>query len=130
MVAHVLMVEVSTAYLIRRLRVQQDPSKLNDLGRVLGYIDAVLVTCGGYMDDYVAVEVIWRGLRSSSHGSQGGDNRGSRGNERERREGPTSEDKKSAGEAVDDGPLARRRKKDTPRMEEGKKSRRRSGEGG
>lgn len=45
------------------LRVEQDPTKLNDFGRVLGHVDTMLITGGGYMDNYVAVDVATLGLR-------------------------------------------------------------------
>lgn len=47
----------NSPYLVTSLRIQQDPSKLNDLGRVLCHIDAVFVAGGSYVYDDVTVEV-------------------------------------------------------------------------
>lgn len=57
----------ANAHLFQRLCVKQDPAQLNNLGRVLRDIDAVLVTGGRNVDDHVAVDVERRGLQSG-HG--------------------------------------------------------------
>lgn len=44
-------------YLIAVLCIQQNPAKLDDLSRVLGDIDSVLVTGGGYMNNDISVQV-------------------------------------------------------------------------
>jgi hypothetical protein len=68
---------VDEPYLFTRLGVEQDPTKLNHLSRVLCNVDAVFVTRGSHMDDYIAVNVVRDGLRrrlllrlllGSSHG--------------------------------------------------------------
>lgn len=53
-----------SSHLVAVLGVEQDPSKLDDLGRVLGNVDAVLVAGSCNMDDDVAVEVAALGLGS------------------------------------------------------------------
>lgn len=60
------------AYLITIFGVKQNPSQLNDLGRVFGYVNAVFVACRGDVDDNVAVQ-----LRNG--GWNGGHVRGARG---------------------------------------------------
>lgn len=59
------------AHLIQCVGVQQDPAKLNDLGRVLGHIDTMLVAGGGDVDDDVAVDLEGRVLLSSHDGGWG-----------------------------------------------------------
>ena len=54
------------AHLLAGLRVQQDPSQLNDLGGVLGHIHAMLVTRRSYVNDDVAVQITSLG-RIGSH---------------------------------------------------------------
>lgn len=45
------------AHLFERLCVKQDPSKLNNLGRVLGDVHAVLIASGCDVDHDIAVDV-------------------------------------------------------------------------
>ena len=49
--------EYPRAYLLERLRVKENPSKLNHLGRVFRHVNAMLVARGSYVDDDVAVDV-------------------------------------------------------------------------
>lgn len=44
-------------HLLERVCVEQDPTKLNHLGRVLCHINAVLVTGGRNMDHDIAIDV-------------------------------------------------------------------------
>lgn len=44
-------------YLVTALGVEQDPSQLDDFGRVLGDIDPMLVTGGGDVNDDISIEV-------------------------------------------------------------------------
>lgn len=44
-------------HLLERICVEQNPSKLNNLGRVLGDVDAVLIARRGHMDHDIAVDV-------------------------------------------------------------------------
>lgn len=44
-------------HLLERVGVKENPSKLNDLSGILGYVDTVLVTRRGHMDHDVAVDV-------------------------------------------------------------------------
>lgn len=53
-------------HLLTGLGIQQDPSQLDHFGRVLGDVDAVLVTCRRDVDDDVAVQ-LRRGGRSGCH---------------------------------------------------------------
>ncbi len=55
------------AHLVESVRIQQDPAKLNNLGGVLGHIDAVFIASGGDVDDDVAVD-LEGGALLSSHG--------------------------------------------------------------
>lgn len=50
------------------LCIQQDPSQLNDLGGVLGNVDAMLVTRRSYVNDNVAVQIAPL-RRIGSHGA-------------------------------------------------------------
>lgn len=43
--------------LFEGLGIEQDPSELDYLGRVLCNIDTVLVTGGGHMDHHVAIDI-------------------------------------------------------------------------
>jgi hypothetical protein len=54
-------------HLITRLCVQQYPANLDDLCRILGHVDAMLIARCSYMDDDVAVEVCVGGLRVRCH---------------------------------------------------------------
>lgn len=80
---------VGSAHLIQSICIQQYPAELDDLGRVLGHVDAVLVARRGDVDDDVPVDLEGRVLLSS-HGCAIGRRRargGRRGEERgERRE--------------------------------------------
>ena len=62
---------VGLAHLFARLCVKENPAELDDLCRVFGYVDAVLIAGRGYVDDDVSVEIGglggWGGLRG--HGS-------------------------------------------------------------
>lgn len=49
-------------YLFKRLRVKENPSKLNHLGRVLRHVNAMLVARGSYVDDDVTIDVELGGL--------------------------------------------------------------------
>ena len=49
-------------YLLKRLRVKENPSKLNHLGRVLRHVNAMLVARGSYVDDDVTIDVELGGL--------------------------------------------------------------------
>ncbi len=74
------------AYLVQRVCVQQDPTKLNNLGGVLGHVHAVLVAGSGDVDDDIAVD-LEGGVLLGSHscGRKGGRREGER--EEEEREG-------------------------------------------
>jgi hypothetical protein len=48
---------ISLPYLFERLGIKLNPTQLNDLGRVFGNINTVLIACGSYMDDDVSVKV-------------------------------------------------------------------------
>lgn len=48
---------MALSYLLAGLCVEQNPTQLNDLGRVLGHVHAVLVAGGRDVDDDVAVEL-------------------------------------------------------------------------
>ena len=50
------------AHLIQCIGIQQYPAQLNDLSRVLGHVDAVLVTGSGDVDDNVSVDLEGRAL--------------------------------------------------------------------
>lgn len=50
------------AHLIQCIGIQQYPTQLNDLSRVLGHVDAVLVTGSGDVDDNVSVDLEGRAL--------------------------------------------------------------------
>ena len=50
--------------------VEEDPTKLNQLGRVLCNVDSMLVAGGRNVDDDVAVDLERRGL-GGSHGDGG-----------------------------------------------------------
>lgn len=56
-----------SSHLVAVLGVEQNPPELDNLGRVLGHVDAVLVAGSCNMDDDVAVEIAALGLRSSHH---------------------------------------------------------------
>lgn len=44
-------------YLLAALGVQQNPSELDDLGRVLGHVHSVFITRRGNMYDHVTVQL-------------------------------------------------------------------------
>lgn len=46
-------------YLVERLGIEQDPAKLDDLGRVLGHVDAMLVARSRNMDNDVSIDMGW-----------------------------------------------------------------------
>lgn len=50
------------AYLVERLGIEQDPAKLDDLGRVLGHVDTMLVARSRNMDNDVSIDMGWRRL--------------------------------------------------------------------
>jgi hypothetical protein len=50
-------------YLFTRLGVEQDPSKLDNLSRILCNIYAMFIACGSHMDDHIAVNVVRDCLR-------------------------------------------------------------------
>ncbi len=56
-------------YLFARLGIKENPTKLNDLGGVLGNIDAVLITRCGYVYHHITFEVrrLGRGGGLGSH---------------------------------------------------------------
>lgn len=56
-------------HLLAGLCVEQDPTQLDDLGRVLGHVHAVLVAGGRDVDDDVAVE-LRRGSLNGGHGER------------------------------------------------------------
>lgn len=57
--------ESTSAYLLAVLGIQENPSELNDLGRVLGNVYAVLIAGGCNVDDDISVEVPLLGSRQS-----------------------------------------------------------------
>jgi len=59
-------------YLITRLCIQEDPTKLDDLGRVLGHIYAMLITSRSDVNNNVPIEIRWcrRGSRHFPEASQ------------------------------------------------------------
>lgn len=74
-----------SAYLVAGLGIEQDPAEFNDLGGVLGDIDAMFVAGRGDVDDDVAVQ-LGDGGRDGGHVSlcpgevargRGGERRGS-----------------------------------------------------
>lgn len=67
-------------YLITALCIKQDPSKLDNLGRILGHVDAVLITGGGDVDNDIAVEIpllAGAGRRHQTDGGCKGERKGS-----------------------------------------------------
>lgn len=58
-----------SAHLVKSLCVHQDPADLDNLGRVLGDIYAVLVAGGSDVDDHIAVNV-QGSRREGGHGGQ------------------------------------------------------------
>lgn len=60
--------EENWTYLFARFCIKQDPAKLDNLSRVLGYVDAMFVTGGSYVNDYVFVDVV--SLRRSGRHSE------------------------------------------------------------
>lgn len=62
----------SLAHLVKvdAVGVEQDPAELDDLGRVLGDIDTVLVASGGDVDHDISVGSERGGLLGSSHVSE------------------------------------------------------------
>jgi hypothetical protein len=44
-------------YLLTGLGIQQDPAQFDDLGGILGNIDAMLVASGRNVDDDVAIQL-------------------------------------------------------------------------
>lgn len=55
-----------SAHLLQSVGVQKDPSEFNNLSRVLGHINAVLIACGCNVNDYIAVDAeLGQWLRSS-----------------------------------------------------------------
>ena len=50
------------AYFLEVVGIQKDPTELNDLGRILGDINAVLVAGGCNVNDHVAVHLERRTL--------------------------------------------------------------------
>lgn len=65
--AMVVLAVCTLAYLVTGLCLEQNPSQLNDLGRILGDIDAMFVASGRYVNHHVAVKVVGRSLWSSGH---------------------------------------------------------------
>lgn len=51
-----------SAYLLEVVGIQKDPTELNDLGGILGHINAVLVAGGRDVNDHVAVHLERRTL--------------------------------------------------------------------
>lgn len=58
--------EDGSAHLFECLRVHQDPTNFDNLGRVLGNVDAMFIAGRGHMNDHVAVEG-GRGRRECGH---------------------------------------------------------------
>lgn len=54
-------------YLFAALRIEQDPAELDDLCRIFGHIDTVLITGRGHMDDDVSVQIGLLTLRVRRH---------------------------------------------------------------
>lgn len=43
------------SYLVKRFSIEQDPAELNDFGRVLSHINAMLIACSRNMDNDVSL---------------------------------------------------------------------------
>lgn len=57
-------VEAANAHLIKCFCIEQDPTQLDHLGRVLRHVDSVLIAGGSNVNDHVAVDVKRGWLRS------------------------------------------------------------------
>ena len=58
--------QLLVAYLLHGVSIEENPSQLDDLGGILGDIDAMLVTGGGNVDHDIAIDVELR-LRLGGH---------------------------------------------------------------
>lgn len=58
-------------YLLERVRIKENPTELDNLGRVLGNVDAVLITGGRHVDHDVAIDVELGNLLGRHDGGRG-----------------------------------------------------------